>query len=126
MIFIQFVVEVVLQALVSIPFDCGCRIRKAPEHDAFGFAFLFLLAGGVVGWISLAFVPALITNRWLRIASLILSPLLAGFLGYRIARWQLLRRNPFLVPKYHFWYAFSFTLGLAAVRFAYKNQAAAI
>ena len=123
---IQFLIEVVGQALVSIPFDCACRIRDKPEHHAFGVAALFLVVGGMVGWISFGFVPGLVHVPALRIATLFVSPVLAGTFAYQIARWQARTRNPFLVPRYHFWYAFSFTLGLAAVRFAYRKYAAAI
>src|SRR5437879_10512994 len=109
-VLIQFLIEVVGQAFVSIPFDCACRIRDKPEDHPFWFAFLFLVVGGATGWISFAFVPGLIHVPALRIAALFLSPLLAGMFGYQIALWQSRTRNPLLVPGYHFWYAFFFTL----------------
>jgi hypothetical protein len=125
-VLIQFLIEVIGQALISIPFDCACRVRDKPERNAVLISALFLVVGGAVGWISLAFVPGLVRNPALRVATLFLSPVLAGVFGYYIARWQSRSRNPLLVPRYHFWYAFSFTLGLAAVRFAYSKHAAAI
>jgi len=106
--------------LASVPFDCACRIRRKPDEQPFTFAILFLTIGGVVGAISLAFIPPLIASSGLRLASLFISPVLAGVLGHYIALWQSRTRNPLLVPRYHFWYAFAFTLGLAAIRFAYK------
>jgi len=118
---IQFLIEVVGQALISIPFDCGCRVREKPEHHAVGISFLFLVVGGMIGWVSTAFVPALVRAPNLRIATLIASPLLAGVIGYSIAKWQSESRNPLIVPKHHFWYTLSFTFGLACVRFAYAK-----
>jgi hypothetical protein len=116
---IQFLIEVIGQALFSIPFDCACRIREKPEHHGAWWAFLFLFIGGVVGAISAAFIPALVHSPALRVAGLFVSPIIAGVIGYQIATRQSRTRNPFLVPRYHFWYTFSFTVGLVAVRFAY-------
>jgi len=116
---IQFLIEVVGQAIVSIPFDCSCRIRDKPEHHALALSFLFLVGGGAVGWVSAAFIPSLVHAPELRIGGLVASPLLAGAIGYNIAKWQSKTRNPFIVPKYHFWYTVSFTFGLVCVRFAY-------
>jgi hypothetical protein len=118
---VQFLIEVVGQALISIPFDCACRIREKPEHPAFWPSVLFLVGGGLLGWFSAAFVPPMVQIPALRIVSLVASPLLAGVIGYHIAKWQSERRNPLIEPKRHFWYTLSFTFGLACVRFAYAN-----
>jgi hypothetical protein len=120
-VIIQFLIEVVGQALISIPFHCTCRVRKRQDHDVAAFSSLFLVGGGMVGWVSTAFVPALVHVPELRIGSLVASPLLAGVIGYNIAKWQSGTRNPLIVPKYHFWYTLFFTLGLACVRFAFAK-----
>jgi len=120
---LQFAIEVLGQVLISVPFDCACRIRRKPEDQPVVFAILFLVVGTIVGVISLAFIPPLIPGPGLRIASLLISPFLAGALGRYIALWQSRTRNPLLVPSYHFWYAFCFTLGLAALRFAGEHAA---
>jgi hypothetical protein len=118
---IQFLVEVVGQALLSIPFDCGCRLREKPEPPALVPSLLLLIVGGMLGWVSTGLVPPLVHIPALRIASLIASPLLAGVIGYHIAKFQLERRNPLIEPKHHFWYSLSFTVGLASIRFAYAK-----
>jgi hypothetical protein len=118
---IQFLIEVVGEALLSIPFDCTCRVRDKPENPAVWPAFVLLVAGGLCGWVANRFVPPLIHVPALSVLSLIASPLLAGGIGYRIARFQTQRRNPLIEPKRHFWYSFAFTLGLASVRFAYAR-----
>jgi hypothetical protein len=117
---IQFLIEVVGTAIFSIPFDCACRIREKEERPI-GLSVLFLTAGGMVGGISAAFVPSLVEIPALKLASLVVTPLVAGTIGYHIAKWQARTRNPLLVPRYHFWYTFFFTLGLVVVRFAYLN-----
>jgi hypothetical protein len=55
---IQFMIEVVGQAVLSIPFDCACRIRERADHTPFLVSLLFLIVGGLVGWISIYFVPS--------------------------------------------------------------------
>lgn len=123
-VIIQFLIEVVGQALVSIPFDCACRIRERREHHPGSHAFVFLIVGGLVGWMSVALVPALVQTTGARIASLVVTPFVSGTLGYFIAKWQSETRNPLLVPQYHFWYTFLFALGLVVVRFAYAKPSA--
>jgi hypothetical protein len=117
-IVIQFLIEVVGEALLSIPFDCTCRVRDKPENPVIWPAFVLLVVGGSCGWVANGFVPPLIHVPALRVLSLIASPLLAGGIGYRIAKFQSQRRNPLIEPKRHFWYSLAFTIGLASVRFA--------
>ena len=126
LLIIRLLIEVLIQVLPSVPFDCACRIRSKPEDHPFLFGVLFLVIGAVVGVISLHFIPPLIAGPGLRLASLLISPVVAGVLGFRIALWQSRTRNPLLVPRYHFWYAFFFTLALAAMRYAYGQNAPAV
>lgn len=122
-IIIQFLIEVVGQALIQVPFDCGYRRHEKPESNVGVTAFLFLLVGGLVGWMSVELVPGtLIHIPALRVANLVATPFVGGLIGYHIAKWQYETRNPDIVPKYHFWYAFFFTLALAAVRLAYGKH----
>jgi hypothetical protein len=118
---IQFCIEVIGQALISIPFDCGWRYREKPQDGPYTVGFYFLVAGGLVGWVLAQLVPALVHQEMLRILSLFGSPLLAGAIGYKIAERKVRTQNPEIVPRRHFWYTFAFTLGLAAVRFAYAK-----
>src|SRR4051812_44310527 len=122
-VLIQFLIEVIGQAIVQIPFDCACRLRESREQHAVAMSTLFLVVGGMVGVMSVAFLPGtLIQIPALRILNLGVTPLLGGAIGYRIAKWQAETRNPNVVPRYHFWYAFFFTLALAAVRLVYAKR----
>jgi undecaprenyl pyrophosphate phosphatase UppP len=121
---IQFLVEVVGQALVSFPFDF-CPRRDSQRNDRTPITILVLILGVACGWASVALFPfTSLRSSALRIASLVASPLLAGGIAFVVAEWRM-RRNPFVVPRYQFWYAFTFTLGLSACRFAYVHHPAA-
>ena len=118
---LQFLIEVVGQAVISIPFDCSWRLREKSNDDPFSVVFFFLFVGGAVGWVLVQLVPALVHRDVLRVLALFGSPLLAGAIGYNIAKRKVLTQNPDIVPRRHFWYPFVFTLGLAAVRFVYAK-----
>lgn len=124
-IIIQFLIEVVGQALIQIPFDCSCRVRERGESRPVLLSFIFFLLGGLIGWASTKIVPwTMITIPALRVLNVFIAPLIGGFIGYRIAQWQARIRNPNIEPTYHFWYGFFFTIALAAVRFAYVRRGA--
>ena len=117
---IQFVIEVLAQSLISLPFDY-CTTRDGPMSRA-TVATLALIGGALVGGVSVALVPfSMLQSSWLRVASLLGSPLVAGWLGHRIAT-RRADRGDAVEPVDHFWYAFAFTFGLAAVRFAYAHH----
>ncbi len=121
-IVIQFVVEVVGQALVQIPFDCITRNPKKPEEDSLWRYVLFLSGGSAVGWGSVGILPRTMLHlSGLRIANLVLAPMVAAAVARLIASSRS-KRNPFIEPKVHGWSAFWFTLGLAAIRFAYAKH----
>jgi hypothetical protein len=121
-VIIQFLVEVVAQALVDIPVDCATRNPKKPEEESFVRYFLFLVGGGLVGWCSIALFPRTMLHQTvLRIANLVLSPIIAAAIARSIAIYKR-PKNPFIEPKIHAWSAFWFTLALAAVRLAYAKH----
>jgi hypothetical protein len=70
------------------------------------------------------FPSTAIHSPGLRIAALIASPILAGVISYVVAK---LRKGlgHVVESRHHFWYAFTFTLGLSIVRFAYAHHPAA-
>lgn len=124
-VLIQFLIEVIGQAVIQIPFDCSCRIkeRERAEDSPIAISMVFLVIGGIVGWISIVLIPGtLIEIPALRILNLAITPLLGGYISYRIAQWQYKTQSPNIVPKYHFWYAFFFTLALASVRITYGKH----
>lgn len=119
----QFVIEFTLNALGYLPADWPSKRRKTPESENLRpLCFLWLVAGGVVGGLSLLiFDYALLQPTWLRLANLLVSPLASAYLAQFVAR-RRAHTNPFIVPRNHFWYGFWFSLGLAFIRFAYASR----
>lgn len=119
----QFVIELTINAGSHLPVDWPSKRRKTPEAaNVWALCFLWLVAGGVVGGLSLLiFSYALLQPGWLRIANLLVSPVVSAYLAQFIAR-RRARSNPCLVPRNHFWYGFWFSLGVAFVRFAYATR----
>ena len=118
---VQFLFEVFLQSLVSVPFDF-CPRRDYPDLDRVWLTVIAFAVGVACGAGSIALVPhSYLHQPWLRIASLIASPFLAGAIAWCVAELRI-SYKPFLVSRHHFWYAFTFTLGLSLVRFAYAKH----
>ena len=120
-VLIQFLFEVVGQALLSVPFDF-CPRREYPDYSRAALTIVAFAVGVAFGAASVALVPhSYLPYAWLRIASLVASPLLAGAIAWCVAELRI-SYKPFLVPRHHFWYAFTVTLGLSLVRFAYVKH----
>ena len=124
---IQLVLEVGLQIFGSLGFDFATesrRNRKGEEdksEDGFGWLLAFAVFGGICGGLSLIFAPKLILPKIaLRIANLVVSPLIAGALSYLVARYVWSARGS--SPTHHFWRAFCFALAFGLVRFAYAHR----
>jgi membrane associated rhomboid family serine protease len=118
---IQFLIEVIGQALVSVPFDF-CPRRDNPGNDRVPLTVIALIIGCACGWASPALFPSSsLQNPAMRTASLVASPLLAGIIAYFVAKSRT-RRNPLVVPRHQFWYASTFTLGVSAYRFTYAKH----
>lgn len=122
-IIIQFLFEVVLNSILNIPFDWPSKNRLTPEPDYIWIAcVLWFLCASLLGWVSLIFFKhTLIAIAGLRIANLILAPLLSAFISKVIAT-KRAENNHFIVPNNHYWQAFWFTLGFTMVRFAYATH----
>ncbi len=119
---IQFVLELLLEVLANLPIDWPSRKRSAPESANVAWRCLLWCGGGaLLGGLSLLPLPhSLIQLPALRIANLVLAPPLSGALSWWLTQ-RHSRHNANLLPRYHFWRAFAFTLGLVAVRFAYVS-----
>lgn len=61
-------------------------------------------------------------HGWLRVANLVVAPLLAGWLATVIAHWLIDKRHKDASPKIQFWRAWWFTLGFSLLRFAYTQR----
>jgi hypothetical protein len=120
---VQFVVEVLFQSLVYLPFDVPLsRDEKTGRPAGWGWWLGYAAAGGVVGGLSLLVAShLLIHSAPLRVANLFVAPVASGGLSYLIAAWRL-SRGAKTCPKTHFWTAFSFVLAFGAVRLAYAAR----
>jgi hypothetical protein len=80
---------------------------------------LLFAAGCGLGWLSLWLAPHnLLPWGWLRIANLVIGPMLSAWLSWWIARWRQ-RRDPEVVPRHHVISAALACLGLVLVRFTW-------
>lgn len=125
---IQLVLEVGLQLVGSIGLDFATESRRThrkngetQERDGYGWLVLFAVFGGICGGLSLIFAPKLLLpNLGLRIANLIVAPLLAGGLSYLVAVFVWAPRGQ--SAGHHFWRGFWFALAFGLVRFAYAGR----
>jgi hypothetical protein len=124
---VQLVIEVGLQLFGSIGFDFATETRRGRsasgtrDADGCGFLFLFAVFGAICGGISLIFKPNLILpTLGLRIANLIVAPLLAGAISALVASQIWAARGA--SPRHHFWRGFWFALLFGLTRFAYAHR----
>jgi hypothetical protein len=124
---VQFLLEVGLQIFGSIGFDFATESRRSrkegetQDQDGCGWHFAFAVFGAICGGISLIFFQhSLLPNLGLRLANLVVSPLIAGGLSYLVARHVWAARGQ--SPQHHFWRGFWFALAFGLVRFAYAHR----
>jgi hypothetical protein len=117
---LQFVIEFVFDVLIYFPFDWPSRTRTTPENKGiFIICSVWWLGANALAGLSLTFYPnSLIALPSLRIANLILAPIISALLSQALARTRA-KVNANIRPRNHFWQAFWFTLGFVMVRFAY-------
>jgi hypothetical protein len=122
-IVIQFLFEFILNVLGNIPFDWPSRTRTTPEPDNnFSHSLLWFCGGCILAGVSLLiFKQSIITVSALRMANLLLAPIVSAFISEAIANHRA-RSNMYIIPRNHFWQAFWFTLGLTLIRFAYTSR----
>jgi len=120
---IQFVVEILLQAVVYLPFDFSFyRDEKSGERSGCGWMSVYLILGGGLGALSLLIAPRLLLDSIaLRVGNLILAPLAAGGLSWAVSEWRR-GRGAVVCPRSHFWFGFWFALAFGGVRLAYAAR----
>ena len=120
---VQFVVEVLVETLVYLPFDLPLsRDEKSGERKGCGWHFLYLMMGGVVGGLSLLVAPRLLIHSApLRVANLLVAPVVAGGLSWALAV-RRRSRGAEVCPRTHFWTGFWFVLAFSSVRLAYSAR----
>ncbi|MBV1775507.1 hypothetical protein KSF73_07230 [Burkholderiaceae bacterium DAT-1] len=115
--------EFLLNVLAAIPFEwAAARHTTEDKGQASAHCAFWSILGGVVGGLSLLILP-LTAIHWpaLRIANLLLAPLLSGYVARTLALRRAANQSD-IQPRYHFWYAFCFTLGLVVIRFVFAGR----
>lgn len=117
---LSFLGELLLESLAYFPWDLfviSYEKRKDGEINRFGWCLLSLILGIGLGSAStLIYSKIILDAGWLRIANLILAPLLAGAIAVKMSR----RREQKEITtnnKFHYLIGFLFTLGLVATRY---------
>jgi len=119
---VQFTIEVIGSAFISLPF--GFNVRRPVEQESASGILILLFAtiGGMLGWMSAYFIPfALLPYPWLRVANVIASPLAGGLTARAVAGYRA-HENVFVEPKVHFWNAFWFILTFQLLRIGYLSR----
>lgn len=119
----QFLIELILEIVVNLPFDWPNRNPREREPERIGGScVVWCIGGALLGWLSVAlFKHTLISVGGLRVLNLVIAPIASAYVSQGLA----LRRaqtNSNIIGRNHFWKAFWFTLGLVVVRFAYTTR----
>lgn len=123
---LQFLGELLLQAFFELIAELIGRSVKEPFRrpkpvNPWFAAFGYIIFGVAAGGLSLWLVPALfISSQWLRIANLILTPVVAGLLMDRLGAWRE-KKDQETIRLDTFSYGFLFALSMALVRFTWGH-----
>ncbi len=116
----ELIGELLLQIVLEILVELGIHSLKEPFQRApnpWLAAPAYLLFGAAAGGLSLlVFHHHLVSAPALRIANLLITPLLAGLFMSVLGAWRS-RRGQAVLRIDRFTYGYLFALGLAAVRF---------
>ena len=115
---LEVVGELFLQVAVELLADCGIHVfKRKPLRNPVAAAVGYLLFGAVAGGLSLlVFEDSFITHPALRVANLVLAPVLAGYAMALIGKARNKRgKEPLRLER--FAYGFLFAFGISLVRF---------
>lgn len=117
---LQIVVEVGIQIFGSLGVDFASGwLRDEKGEDGCGWLILFAVFGAILGGISLLIFPkVLLTTVGLRVANLILAPILAGGLSAAAAEVGIVKGKWTI----HFWRGFWFALPFGLMRFLFGER----
>jgi len=127
----QLLCELLLQILCEVLAELGVETVKEAVRGArptsaregekprpWLAAIGYVLLGAIFGAISLwPFPHGFATHLWLRIANLIVTPCIAGWVMIELGRWRQRREQPPIL-LHQFRYGYLFALAFAAVRLA--------
>jgi hypothetical protein len=122
---VQVVAEVLIQLLAQLGVELGLRSIREPFRTRLVNPLLaglgYLMLGAALGGLSLLIFPSsFVTGQTARIATLLVTPLLAGGLMVALGAWRR-RRDQQLIRLDRFGYAFAFALGMSLVRFLWAG-----
>ena len=127
-VLLQFVFELLFHLIGWLPWDILLSWRELKvgpgKHpsDYWLIPLCGFLLGGVLGGMSLIFLKTTILQyAWMRMANLLVAPLICGGLATALARWRI-RRGESSNARLHFWFAFAFSVGLLIVRFTWAQR----
>ena len=118
----ELVLQIVFEALAELGLHSVREPFRRPEplHPvlaAIGYGILGAIAGAGSLWL----LPSLfITVEWLRIANVVITPVVAGGVMGVFGAWRR-RRNEELIRLDRFAYGFLFALAMALVRFIWGH-----
>lgn len=126
---LQLLFEVGLQLFGGLGVDVATETARRErgkrgetvEEEGCGWLLMFGAVGGACGGISLLVAPNLVLpNVGLRVANLVLAPLIAGGLSYVFATFLFTAKGQ--NASHHFWRGLSFALVFGLVRFAFGKR----
>ncbi len=117
-LFLQIIGEAIAEFIghsIKEPFR-----RPKPLHPWLA-AIGYLIFGGIAGGLSLwALSDLFIKNRWLRLANLLFTPLVAGLVMAWIGSWRR-KHEKEVIRLETFAYSFLFALSMSLVRFVWGH-----
>lgn len=123
-VLLQFLIETIVEFLFYAPWFVGSRTAP-PSMDSWApwkKGLSCCTAGAVLAGLSLlVWRRVIIPIGTLRLVNLIVAPIASGAM-YRAFAASRAKRGASIVPREQFWQAFWFTLGWAAVRFAFATR----
>ncbi len=111
----EFLLQVVGEALIELGFHSIAEPFRKPPNPWLA-ALGYLLLGAVTGGLSLLLFTALFVGPSLRIANLIITPILVGLSMTALGAWRT-RRGQALLRIDRFAYGYLFALSFAGIRF---------
>lgn len=123
---LQFFFEVVLQTLLEAPWDfwIGRReLRGDPSSKTVSWILTSIILGAGAGVISLWLFPnTRIHSSLFRLLYLIFAAPISGMFSYWFSMVLARAGREWIQPPLHAWCAFSFTLMVTLIRFAYVHR----
>jgi hypothetical protein len=121
---LQGVFEFLVEIFSYTPFEWPFTSRDRPGSQTIvTHCGCWFIIGCGLSCVTMLFLKhTWISHPVLRMANLVLAPVVSAFISEAIAR-RRSRRNRSIIPRHHFWQAFWFTLGMVTVRFAYAVRA---